>query len=602
MSMPESRSASLAERISRDLRMLRAFGRAIPMAVRARPGGSFSVADAFEEKATQTPRKAALIFEDHVVSYGELDAGANRLARWAQTRGLRRGDVVALLMENRPEFVESWLGLAKIGVVTALINTNAAGRPLAHSLEISGARHLILDAALEDAWRSTSSDPDGDLELWSRGGSIEGARDLDRELARHSAAPLPTDCRSELETTEPLFLIYTSGTTGLPKAAHFSHQRFLATASGAAAIGELRASDRVYIALPLYHSAGGVMALGGAMLAGATAVIARRFSARRFFEDCVRHRITVFQYIGELCRYLLDSPPHPDELCHRIRLCIGNGLRPDIWEAFAERFAIPRILEFYGATEGNVSFMNLDGRVGSVGRMPALLRQAAGIHLVRFDVEREDVVRGADGFCIECGPDEPGEAIGRITGAVRFEGYTDESATEKKILRDVFRRGDAYFRTGDLLRRDEDDYFYFVDRIGDTFRWKGENVSTTEVAAVLSTFPHVREANVYGVTVPGADGRAGMVSLVVGADFDLADFAERVATGLPRYARPVFVRLQEEIEITGTFKHRKVDAVREGFDPARVSDPLFVFESEASRYIPLDPARHAEIQGGRRRL
>ncbi len=602
MSTPASPSASITGRVARDLRMLRAFGRAIPMAVRARPGSSFTVADAFEQQAAQSARKAALIFEDRVVSYAELDARANQVARWARARGLRQGDVVALLMENRPEFVELWLGLAKIGVVTALVNTNATGRPLAHSLEICGAGHLILDAALADAWQSASEALDVDLELWSSGGPVQGAQDLDHDRALFSSAPLPSETRAGLASTDALFFIFTSGTTGLPKAAHFSHQRFLATATGAAAIGGLRASDRVYIVLPLYHSAGGVMALGGAMLAGATAVIARRFSARRFWEDCLRHRVTVFQYIGELCRYLLDSPPHPDELCHRIRLCIGNGLRPDIWEAFQERFGIPRILEFYGATEGNVSFMNLDNKVGSVGRMPSLLRQAAGIHLVRFDVEREDVVRGPDGFCIECGPGEPGEAIGRITRAVRFEGYSDEAASEKKILRDVFARGDAYFRTGDLLRRDEDDYFYFVDRIGDTFRWKGENVSTTEVAAVISSFPHVREANVYGVSVPGADGRAGMVSLVTDGDFDLDDFGDRVSSQLPRYARPVFVRLRERIEITGTFKHRKVDAVREGFDPSRVSDPLFVFDTETSRYIPLEPARFGEIEAGQRRL
>lgn len=602
MSPPESFSASIAGRVTRDLRMLRAFGRAIPMAVRARPGASFTLPDAFEEQAAKSPGKAALIFEDRVVSYAELDARANQVARWAQARGLQRGDVVALLMENRPEFVECWLGLAKLGVVTALINTNATGQPLAHSLAISGARHLILDAALADAWQSVYGALDVDLELWSSGGPVDGAQDLDRDRALQSSEPLPAETRTGLSSTDPLFFIYTSGTTGLPKAAHFSHQRFLATATGAAAIGELRASDRVYIVLPLYHSAGGVMALGGAMLAGATAVIGRRFSARRFWDDCVRHRVTVFQYIGELCRYLLDSPPHPDELNHRIRLCIGNGLRPDIWEAFQQRFGIPRILEFYGATEGNVSFMNLDNKVGSVGRMPTLLRRAAGIHLVRFDVEQEDVVRGPDGFCIECDPGEAGEAIGRITRAVRFEGYSDESATEKKILRNVFVQGDAYFRTGDLLRRDEEDYFYFVDRIGDTFRWKGENVSTAEVAAVISSFPHVREASVYGVSVPSADGRAGMVSLVADADFDLDDFGKRISSQLPRYARPLFVRLQSEIEITGTFKHRKVDAVREGFDPSRVSDPLFVFEADRSRYTPLDATRFEQIEAGLLRL
>lgn len=455
---------------------------------------------------------------------------------------------------------------------------------------------------LAENWAGAVDELEVDLELWSSGGPISGALDLDLDRAGRSQAALSADVRAGITSRDKLFYIYTSGTTGLPKAANFSHQRFLATAGAATGMGGLRASDRIYIVLPLYHSAGGVMALGGALLAGATAVLARRFSATRFWEDCVRHQVSVFQYIGELCRYLLNSPPHRDEQRHRVRLCIGNGLRPEIWEAFQERFALPRILEFYGATEGNVSFINLDNRVGSVGRMPALLRRGAGIHLVRFDVDREDVVRGPDGFCIDCGVDEAGEAIGRISAAIRFEGYSDSAASEKKILRDVFKRGDAYFRTGDLLRRDDDDYFYFVDRIGDTFRWKGENVSTGEVSEAVSACPHVHEVNVYGVSVPGTDGRAGMASIVIDDEFDLTDFGDRIQSKLASYARPLFVRILPEIKITGTFKHRKVEAVQEGFDPGRVSDPLFFFDTKEGRYVPLDPLMYQRILDGELRL
>jgi fatty-acyl-CoA synthase len=586
------------ERIARDLRTLRAFGRMIPNVVRARPSGSFTVADAIEEIARRRPNQLALVFEDQSVSYAELDREANRVARWAQSQNIRRGDVVALLMENRPEFVIHWLGLAKIGAVTALINTNLLGKPLAHSLSISGARHLILDAALTENWQSVQGELARPLDLWASGGDVAGAQDLDADRASRSPNALPRDVREGLTGADKLFYIYTSGTTGLPKAANFSHTRFVAVASGGAALGDLNGGDRMYIVLPLYHSAGGAMALGGTLLTGATAVLARRFSASRFWEDCVRYDVTTFQYIGELCRYLLNSPPHPDESRHRIRVCVGNGLRPEVWQPFQDRFALPRIVEFYGATEGNVTFTNLDNKIGSIGRMPALLRRVSGVHLVRFDVAKEDVVRGPDGFCIECGVDEPGEALGRINDTTRFEGYSDAQASEKKILRDVFVRGDSYFRTGDLLRRDADDYFYFVDRIGDTFRWKGENVSTGEVAEVLATCPGVREANVYGVEVAGADGRAGMASLVVDDDFDLETFHREVESELPSYARPLFVRLLPEIEITGTFKHRKVESMKEGFDPSRVADPLYFLDSKEGRYVRLDQSLHDRIQSG----
>jgi fatty-acyl-CoA synthase len=331
-------------------------------------------------------------------------------------------------------------------------------------------------------------------------------------------------------------------------------------------------------------------------------VIAPKFSASQFWTDCVSHGVTAFQYIGELCRYLLNTPEHPDERRHTVRGCVGNGLRPEIWVAFQERFRIPQIVEFYGATEGNVAMINYDGKVGSVGRLPALVRRALGTHLIRYDVESDAHVRDANGFCIPCGPGEVGEAIGRITGVARFEGYTSASATEKKILRDVFEKGDAYFRTGDLMRMDAESYFYFVDRIGDTFRWKGENVATSEVAEVLSVAKGVREANVYGVSVPGHEGRAGMAALVVDDAFEPAALYAHVARALPSYARPVFVRISSEIEITGTFKHRKVELVKEGFDPATVPDSVLFADPGAKSYVPLQPALHDRIVSGEVRL
>jgi fatty-acyl-CoA synthase len=574
-----------------------------------KPGGSFTVADLVEQWAERSPDAEAICFEGRRISYAEYDAWGNRYARWAQRQGIRRGDVVALLMENRPEYLFCWLGLAKLGAIGALINSNLSGSSLSHCLRVSQARHLVLGAELLPAWASARDLLDQKPRVWLSDGAPDPASelaDLDRAVAAESGDPAP-ELREGLKTGDKLFYIYTSGTTGNPKAANISHHRFLQVANGFAAMSRANARDRIYVVLPLYHSAGGLCAVGIALASGATLVLRRKFSASHFFSDCREHGVTLFQYIGELCRYLLNSPPHPDEQRHQIRLCIGNGLRPDVWEPFQERFRIPDILEFYGATEGNVALFNPDGRVGAVGRVPPLLERLSPIKLVHFDVQTEAPVRGPDGFCIPCGPGEVGEAIGRIpsnedAAVGRFEGYTDPSATEKKILSNAFEKGDAWFRTGDLMRRDEQGYFYFVDRIGDTFRWKGENVSTSEVSAVLGTHPGVREANVYGVEVPGADGRAGMASLVVDPDFDLQSLRGALESELAAYARPLFIRLQPQMEVTGTFKHRKLDLVSEGFDPKRVRDRLYFADPESKRFVALDDSIYQRIVDGQVRI
>jgi fatty-acyl-CoA synthase len=328
-------------------------------------------------------------------------------------------------------------------------------------------------------------------------------------------------------------------------------------------------------------------------------VIRRKFSVHDFWSDVNRYRPTFFQYIGELCRYLLNAPPSAHEQDHGLRAITGNGLRPEIWQAFQSRFRIPKIIEFYGATEGNVSMLNYDGRLGAVGRIPTYMRSFMPVRIVRFDVERELPLRNAEGFCIECDSNEAGEAIGRISNdpGHNFEGYSKEEDTLKKILRDVFEKGDAWFRTGDLLKRDVHGYFYFVDRIGDTFRFKGENVSTNEVAEALGVIKGVKEANVYGISLPGLDGRVGMAALSVDASFRLDQLAAQLAGTLPAYAQPVFIRLRPELEITGTFKLRKVDLVREGADPAKIDDPLYVRKDD--QYVPLDVQYYADLCTGR---
>jgi len=569
--------------------------------------GSDSAAGLVEQQAQRAPDAPAIRFEGRVLSYGELDAAASRVAHWARSQGIAQGDVVALFLENRPEYLILWLGLAKIGAAAALLNTHLRGGPLAHTLRVADAKLHLVGAELADAYTEARAALETAPPVFATGGGLAGAGDLDAALAAQPASRVGPEARAQLRTGDLLFYIYTSGTTGLPKAARISHQRFLMVAQAFRVGCEITARDRVYVTLPLYHTAGTLCAAGMSLAAGATIVLRRRFSARHFWQDCVENGVTVFQYIGELCRYLLNAPIHPDEKRHRVRLCVGNGLRHEIWEPFQTRFGIPRILEFYGSTEGNVALSNLDGRPGAVGRVPWFLERLFPARLIRFDVESEAPVRGADGFCIPCLVGEVGEMIGRIpddpkASLGRFEGYTQREATEQKILRDVFAPGDAWFRTGDLLRRDADGYYYFVDRIGDTFRWKGENVATNEVAEVLSVHPGVQEANVYGVPVPGADGRAGMAALVVGAELSLDALYTHLEQQLPAYARPRFLRLQSAMEVTGTFKHRKLELVAQGFDPATISEPLYFADSEKRCFVPLGPGLYDRIQAGEIRL
>jgi fatty-acyl-CoA synthase len=355
----------------------------------------------------------------------------------------------------------------------------------------------------------------------------------------------------------------------------------------------------------MYHSVGGVVATGALLVGGGSVVIREKFSARQFWDDVTRLDCTLVQYIGELCRYLVNAPPHPRETRHRIRLACGNGLRADVWETFKRRFAIPHILEFYAATEGNLSLYNVEDKPGAIGRVPSFLAHRFPAAIVKFEIERGEPLRDAEGRCIRCAADEVGEAIGRIEGAAhgaRFDGYTDVQASEKKILRDVFAPGDAWFRTGDLMRKDAEGYFYFADRIGDTFRWKGENVSTSEVADAISRCPGVLDATVYGVAIPGTDGRAGMAALVVAKGFDLATLRRHVDASLPTYARPVFVRMRTELETTATFKHRKDELVRAGYDPDETEDEIYFADPQRTEYVRMDQNLFARTQAGQVRL
>jgi fatty-acyl-CoA synthase len=554
-----------------------------------------------EELAETRGDAPALLSVSECLTYRALAARVNHYARWALEQNLGKGETVCLVMPNRPEYMAIWLGITKVGAVVSLINTNLRGTALAHCFDIVKPRHIIAAAELCDEVRAALATMSSRPKTWSHGGD-DFVR-IDRAIEKLSGERLTEAERRGVTIADRALHIYTSGTTGLPKAAHVSHRRLMQWSFWFAGLMNTGPDDRMYDCLPLYHSVGGIVATGAVLVRGGSVMIREKFSVGEFWDEVVNWDCTLFQYIGELCRYLVNAPEQPREKQHRLRLCCGNGLRADVWQKFQDRFAIPKILEFYAATEGNVSLYNVEGKVGAIGRVPSFLAHRFPLALVKFDPATHEPIRGDSGLCVRCATGEAGEAIGRIRdGAAEFEGYTDAEASQKKILRDVFERGDAWYRTGDLMRADARGYFYFVDRIGDTFRWKAENVATCEVTAALTTFPGIAEATVYGVPVPGTEGAAGMTALVVDGTLDLSELRKHLARLLPPYARPLFLRIQDRIAVTATFKHQKTELVREGFDPAASGDAIYFDDPSQQAYVRIDGALFDKLQAGSVRL
>lgn len=595
------------ERLKGDFVFLRGALRSLRMTTPIAKNPTRVFPNIIEELADRFGDAPALISARESFSYRMLSERSNRYARWALSQGLAKGDTICLLMPNRPEYMAIWLGVTRIGGVAALLNTNLVGASLAHCIDIVEPKHIIVAAELLDALTATKPLLKSAPKIWIHGEVIDDLPRIDRDVDGLSGAPLAASERRAFTIEDRALYIYTSGTTGMPKAANVNHYRVMLASCGFAGVMNTRSADRMYDCLPMYHTVGGVVATGALLMKGGSIVIREKFSVREFWDDIVRYDCTLMQYIGELCRYLVNSPPHPNETKHRLRLACGNGLRPDVWNEFKTRFHIPHILEFYAATEGNVLMFNFEGKPGAIGRLPWFVEKRFPTALVRFDVEKEQPVRNAQGFCIPCAPNEVGEAVGKIVNDAskpggRFEGYARKEEDERKILRNVFEQGDAWFRTGDLMKKDENGYFYFVDRIGDTFRWKGENVSTTEVAEAINTFDDIKDATVYGVNVPGYDGRAGMAAIVCEGECDLKVLRAHLQERLPDYAWPLFLRIRHSIDVTTTFKQKKIDFAKQGFDPTLIDDPLFFNDIKARSFVPLDKPLYERIRSGVVRL
>lgn len=564
------------------------------------------LADELELRVDAFGPNVAFIEGNRRWTYDQTEDYANRVAGWCEANEVKLGDTVAIFVRNRLEYVALWFGLTKRGVIPALINFQLAGKALAHCVNISEASHVIVDTDLLENWESARDELDAGLIEWGAfGDAPTGMRPFDGALMDIVPNRPAKDVRGDVTAGEQGMKMFTSGTTGLPKAAKVTHVRAQNYMRGLGAGAKATAKDRMMLVLPLYHATGGLVGMGAAFSNGGASIILQKFSASTFWDDAVNFEATMFTYVGELCRFLLSTPPHPLERSHKIQWIVGNGLRPEVWESFVSRFNIPHVIEFYGATEGNVSLINLDGPVGAVGRVPSYLKWKFNIDVIRYDVETGENPRGSDGFALRADDDEVGEVIGEIRQddpRFRFDGYETKEATQKKILRDVFKPGDAWFRTGDLMKRDGHGYYYFMDRVGDTFRWKAENVATNEVAGVLSGFEGVTQANVYGVEVPGYDGRAGMASIVSDTPPDLAQLKVYLDKELPHYARPVFLRLSQESETTSTFKFKKTNLVKAGFDPERISEPVYYCNPQTKAYEPVDANVFKAINNGTIRL
>ncbi len=566
-----------------------------------------SLGAVFEDTAARYPDNTMLLFEGREWTYSEFNAEVNQLARVLEGMGVKRGDTVALFMENRAEYVLSMLAIVKLGASASLVNNSLSGDALVHCIRATRATRCIVGEERADVLADVTAElglQAGEDYLWLPDQGDAPVPDW----AVDATGLMPDMPADNLEVTrdiragETALYIFTSGTTGLPKAAIVLHRKILAAGQGMGRLGfKLKPEDRLYLCLPIYHITGMGPGFCGFISVGGSVVLRRSFSASSFWPEVQAYQANCFIYVGELCRYLALQPECPEEKNNPLQKMLGNGLRPDVWDEFKRRFGIERICEIYGSSEGNVSFLNLLNKDRTIG---AAISKVA---LVQYDAENDEIVRDSNGRCIEVAVGEPGLLLGEIGRDTEFDGYTDPEATARKIVHDVLKEGDSWFNTGDLIRQIDVGFamglkhFQFVDRTGDTFRWRAENVSTNEVAEVLNTHPQIDMANVYGVEVPGVEGRAGMVAFALdGAEqFDTDALTQLVERELPPYAQPVFIRVQRSLATTGTFKLLKGELREQAYHPDKVGgDEIYVRKPRSGGYERLDATFHQQILEG----
>lgn len=572
-----------------------------------RPEDETSMIDFLERHASERPDEIALKFEEQKISWGELNAKANQMAHYYRSRGVKYGDRVALNLENRPELLFAVAGCLKLGAIAGMINTGQTNEALAHSLRLIEPSLIVVGSECLDNMQSVVDileDQHADKLLYVADGGHDGPPSLYQDLMP-LIADQPVDNivpDQPLTLGTPTYYIFTSGTTGLPKASITTNMKiFRAGLQFGVNVMSLKPTDTYYCALPLYHSNALVVGFGSSLCSGATLALRRKFSASQFWEDCIKYEATAAIYIGELLRYLLAQPERESDKAHNVTRVLGNGLRPDIWMQFKNRFGISRVHEFYGASEGNTGFVNIFNFDKTVGWSPQF---GKAWNVVGYDVDADEPIRGDDERMKSLAVGESGLLIMRINDQNPFDGYTDAQASEKKILRDVFEKGDAWFNSGDLVILQKHGHIQFGDRIGDTFRWQGENVATTEVESVIMKWPEIEDAVVYGVTVPGRDGRCGMLYLTQkeAGQIDLNGLAAHMRENLPAYAVPRFIRVGKKVDVTGTFKFQKTKLKNAAYKVDEVDDALFLLARDADGVEAMTAEVQAKVDDGEARL
>ncbi|KAM4036155.1 long-chain fatty acid transport protein 2-like isoform 1-T2 [Anomaloglossus baeobatrachus] len=566
------------------------------------------VLEVFLQHVSTKPHKTFILYEDQAYSYRDIDLKSNQAA-WALSHygNPKNGNCVAVFMSNEPAYIWLWLALAKLGWPMACLNYNIRSKSFLHCFQCSGAKILIADpelkAAVEDVLPILIED--GVLVFYlSRESPTEGVQSLLDKIEAAPEEPIPESYRAGIKPTSPALYIYTSGTTGLPKAAVITQKRVFGSGLVGMLCG-LTSEDVFYLTLPLYHSAGLLVGLRGCIQTGATCALRKKFSAGQFWDDCRKYNVTSFQHIGEILRYLCSTRKRDNDKDHSVRFALGNGVRPEIWKEFTDRFGKIRIIEIYGATEGNVLFFNYSQKKCAIGRYNYFLKLVQPFEVIKYDVEKNEAIRDAAGRCIKVPSGETGLLIAKDFSGNPFVGYAgNKSHTEKKKLHNVVKKGDSYFNTGDLVMVDKEGYIFFQDRVGDTFRWKGENVATTEVENFVSGLDFIEESNAFGVAVPHHEGKIGMVSIKLkkGRLFDGDALFSQVTEYLPNYARPRFVRIQDFISVNGTYKQYKMDLINDGFNPSCIKDPLYFLDDTHKTYRPLDLKIYNDILGQKIKL
>ncbi|MFU8927324.1 long-chain-acyl-CoA synthetase [Acinetobacter puyangensis] len=564
---------------------------------------------AFEKAVQKNPSGTALLYEEQKFSYDALNQWANQISYYFLSIGAKKGDVVAVMLENRPELIATILGLAKIGVISALVNTSQTNKVLTHSINLVKPIALVAGQETQDAILNIREQLHlkADRFYWfadqatqqDAGKAPTFFSNLAEKISAYAKFNPPTT--KHVYANDGLFYIYTSGTTGLPKAVIFSNGRWTLAYGTYGHILNLNADDVMYSTLPLYHATGMVVCWCGVIAGQAAFAIRRKFSRSNFWNDVQKYNASAIGYVGELCRYLMDVDPSEKERQHRVTKMIGNGMRPNIWNDFKQRFGIEEVLELYASSEGNIGFSNLFNFDNTVGFSP--LPYA----IIKFDKETNAPIRDKNGFCQKVKTGETGLLLGKITSRSPFDGYTDSEKNKAVIFKDVFKKGDSYFNTGDLVRDIGFRHAQFVDRLGDTFRWKGENVSTTEVENIVADYPKISEAVVYGVEIPNTNGRAGMAAITLKDqqsldEQDLVQMASQFKAELPAYAVPVFLRIQQQVETTATFKYSKNKLKDEAFDPQACNETLYALLPGENQYCEITPEIFKDIQASKYRF